>query len=54
VADMVRSHRTLPAAELARRLVDAANAMQRLPSAAEPEGFGDNITCVVIKIESDA
>jgi serine/threonine protein phosphatase PrpC len=53
VADTIRSHRILPAAELARRLVDAANAMQRLPSATEPEGFGDNITCVVIKIESE-
>ena len=54
MADLVRTHRTLAAAELARRLVDAANAMQRMPSSAEPEGFGDNITCVVIKIESDA
>jgi serine/threonine protein phosphatase PrpC len=52
-ADIVRTHRALPAAELARRLVDAANAMQRMPSATEPEGFGDNITCVVIKIESE-
>jgi serine/threonine protein phosphatase PrpC len=53
MADMVRTNRALPAAELARRLVDAANAMQRMPSASEPEGFGDNITCVVIKIESE-
>jgi hypothetical protein len=31
--------------------VEAADALQRLPSSAKPEGFGDNITCVVIKIE---
>ncbi len=53
VAELLRSHRALPAAELARQLVEAANAMQRLPSLTEPEGFGDNITCVVIKIEGD-
>ncbi len=51
VADLVRAHRALPAAELARRLVEAADAMQRLPSSGEPDGFGDNITCVVVKIE---
>lgn len=53
-AALVRTHRAEPAAELARRLIAAANALQRLPSLLEPEGFGDNITCVVIKIESDA
>jgi protein phosphatase len=51
MAELVRAHRDLPAAALARRLVDAAELMQRLPSVSEPEGFGDNITCVVIKIE---
>jgi serine/threonine protein phosphatase PrpC len=53
VAELVRSQRALPPAELARRLVEAADAVQRLPSESEPEGFGDNITCVVIKIERD-
>ena len=54
VAALVRAHRSESAAELAHRLVEAANATQRAPSLLEPEGFGDNITCVVIKIESDA
>ncbi len=53
MANMVRAHRDLSAAALARRLVEAANVLQRLPSLVEPEGFGDNITCVVIKIERD-
>jgi serine/threonine protein phosphatase PrpC len=51
VASLVRAQRNLSAAELAHRLVEAADALQRTPSPAEPEGFGDNITCVVIKIE---
>jgi serine/threonine protein phosphatase PrpC len=50
-AQLIRTHRDQPAAELARRLVEAADSLQRLPSVTEPEGFGDNITCVVIKIE---
>jgi serine/threonine protein phosphatase PrpC len=48
--DLVRRHGDLPAAALAEKLADAADARQRLPSAEEPEGFGDNITCAVIKI----
>jgi protein phosphatase len=48
---LVRNHRAESPADLARRLVRAADALQRLPSLAEPEGFGDNITCIVIKIE---
>jgi len=50
VAGLVRGNPALSAEELARRLADAADAVQRLPSATEPEGFGDNITCIVIKI----
>jgi serine/threonine protein phosphatase PrpC len=50
VAALLRKHRAEPATALAQRLVAAADAMQRLPSSTEPEGFGDNITCVVIKI----
>jgi serine/threonine protein phosphatase PrpC len=53
VAAILREHPGEPAAELARRLVAAANALQRPPSPTEPEGFGDNITCIVIKIEGD-
>lgn len=50
VAELVRASRELSAQELAERLADAADAMQRLPTFLEPEGFGDNISCVVIKI----
>jgi protein phosphatase len=51
MADIVRQHRDLPAEELALRLAEASDAMHRLPSTLEPDGFGDNITCLVIKIE---
>ncbi len=37
-----------PAAELAERLVAAAKGRHREPSAQEPEGRGDDATCVVI------
>ncbi len=50
VANVVRRRKDLPAAELAQMLVEAADAMQRVPSILEPEGFGDNVSCVVIKI----
>jgi len=50
MAELVRSNPTLSAEAMARRLVDAAEAIQRLPTPTEPEGFGDNITCIVIKI----
>lgn len=50
LGELVRAHRHLPAHELAELLADAADALQRLPSFLEPEGFGDNISCIVIKI----
>jgi serine/threonine protein phosphatase PrpC len=50
LGELVRAHKDLPAQELAERLADAADAMQRLPTFLEPEGFGDNISCIVIKI----
>lgn len=50
-AMMVRSKPKAKAADLALMLVEAADAMQRLPSALEPDGFGDNISCVIIKIK---
>ncbi len=52
LAEMVRAHKDLPAQELAQRLADLADGLQRLPSAMEPEGFGDNISCIVVKIEA--
>ena len=50
LGELVQAHRNIPAAELAELLADAADALQRPPSPLEPEGFGDNISCVVIKI----
>ncbi|HET6879546.1 MAG TPA: protein phosphatase 2C domain-containing protein [Pirellulales bacterium] len=38
---------------LAERLVNKADSLQREPSAKEPYGFGDNITCVVAKIAAE-
>ncbi len=51
LGELVRTHRHLPAAELALFLADQADALQRLPSPQEPEGYGDNISCIVIKME---
>ena len=48
---LLRENRQRPAEELAVLLADAADALQRLPSALEPEGAGDNISCIVIKIQ---
>jgi serine/threonine protein phosphatase PrpC len=50
LADMVRQNKDRSASDLAILLAEAADAMQRAPSVLEPEGFGDNISCVVIKI----
>jgi serine/threonine protein phosphatase PrpC len=47
---LICEHGHLSAEELAVQLVYAADARQRPPSPLEPEGHGDNITCVVIKI----
>jgi len=50
VAEIVRANKDRPAAQLALMLVEAADALQRVPSIVEPDGFGDNISSVVIKI----
>lgn len=50
LGELVQAHRNLPAQELAELLAEAADALQRLPTPLEPEGFGDNISCIVIKI----
>ena len=50
VADVVRNNMQQSAADLALMLVEAADAMQRVPTVLEPDGFGDNISCVVAKI----
>ncbi|MSU77969.1 MAG: hypothetical protein EXS16_07720 [Gemmataceae bacterium] len=49
-AAMVRNMQSAKAADIALSLVNAADAMQRLPSVLEPDGFGDNISCVIIKV----
>jgi protein phosphatase len=50
LGDLVQAHKERSAQDLAELLVEAADALQRLPSFLEPEGFGDNISCIVIKI----
>ncbi len=50
--ELVRRHADLPAEELAEKLAEAADARQQPPSAEEPDGFGDNITCCVIKMSA--
>ena len=51
LGDIVRANRHLSAAELARLLVETADNLHRLPSPLEPEGYGDNISCIVVKID---
>jgi protein phosphatase len=50
--ELVRLHANLPAAELAEKLAEAADARQQAPSGEDPDGFGDNITACVIKIQA--
>ncbi len=49
--NLVRTRKDLSAAKLASRLAEQADDLQRLPSPLEPYGFGDNISCMVIKVE---
>jgi len=50
LADLLRRHRHQSAQALAVTLADAADALQRPPTGQEPEGYGDNISCIVIKV----
>ena len=50
LGEIVRSHAHLSAAALAEHLAQAADALQRLPSPLERDGFGDNITCIIIRV----
>lgn len=47
---IVETNRDLAAQELAEQMVAAADARQRLPSEREPNGYGDNITCIVLRL----
>jgi serine/threonine protein phosphatase PrpC len=47
---LVGEHPDLEALSLAEFLVEAADSLQELPSPERPDGFGDNISCVVIKV----
>lgn len=47
---LVRTHRDRPAQQIAELLADSADTLQRLPSPMEPDGFGDNISVIVVKI----
>ena len=48
--DLVQRYKNLPPTDLAELLAQEADKVQRLPSAQEPEGFGDNISCIVVKV----
>ena len=50
IAQLVRRHGQGPLEEQANLLADAADGRQHLPSPLEPEGRGDNISCVVVRI----
>ena len=50
LVEIVRNHPDASAQELALLFSDAADSLQRVPSAQEPEGFGDNISCIVLRI----
>lgn len=51
LADIVRNNMHCSASEMALMLVEAADALQRVPTILEPDGFGDNISCVLVKIK---
>lgn len=50
LVEIYRNHSRASAQELSELFVDAADSLQRLPSMLEPDGFGDNVSCVVVKI----
>jgi serine/threonine protein phosphatase PrpC len=52
LGEMIRRQAATSAEELAQWLAEAADRRQQLPSAVEPDGFGDNISCIVVKVAS--
>jgi serine/threonine protein phosphatase PrpC len=53
LGELVTENSHLPAQELARLLAVAADDLHRLPSPLEPDGFGDNISCIVVKLTEE-
>ena len=49
LASIAEAERDLTSQQLVEHLVAAADARQRLPSPTEPNGHGDNITCIVLR-----
>lgn len=49
IGRLVKENRAASAQQIAETLVAAADDRQRLPTPAEPKGFGDNIACIVLK-----
>lgn len=50
LVEIVRNHPSAGAQELADLFAEAADALQRVPSPQEPDGFGDNVSCVVVRV----
>jgi serine/threonine protein phosphatase PrpC len=50
LTELLGRHKDQSAQALAVKLADAADALQRPPTPQEPDGFGDNISCIVIKV----
>jgi PPM family protein phosphatase len=50
LAELVRTRTDLSVEDLALLLAEEADSLHRVPSELEPDGFGDNITCIVIRI----
>lgn len=50
LVEIIRNHPDASAQELAELFAEAADSLQRLPSPQEPDGFGDNISCVVVRV----
>ena len=49
LATIIDARHDLTSQQLAENLVAAADAKQRLPSSTEPNGYGDNITAIVLR-----
>lgn len=52
LVEILRNNSRASSQELAELFTEAADSLQRLPSILEPDGFGDNVTCVVIKVKA--